>query len=334
MKQSNYLTKIKFSKKYPYGPLAGSTPIFPSHLQSLLAVPLDFSESRKDSSFQELTKIFETIYSQKYFELVPGATQGFSQVQSILSETNKNVIIELPFYEPYLQILKNSGWNITTWKRSKDFDYDLNNLKKMKRVNSVLVLTNPNFFHGYVLTDNHLNQLTELFKWVVIDEVFASQFKDDNQFTFSTNQKNLILINSLSKSHGLSSLRFGWVAGPNKLINKIKQSSLLLHTDVPVYSQRVAVAALKNQDLILKHIKSKIHINRLALQQTLQKIPDVNFSDGNGHFVSIKLPKANAILKRWGLPSNQFGQNNFFRIRLDVEHEVFQKFLTEIVEYL
>lgn len=333
MNPSKYLVLLKSSGRSVFGPLSGSTPKFPTEYLSKLSSEGEIIEGRHHPSYEVLRAMLLPDVKGIDIEFSIGATQAYFQTMSVLRTEYNSIVIERPYYEPYLQILKNQNWKITFWDRSWNLDDDYRKLKFLSKNNQILMLTNPNFFNGFAFNSNVIAEISELFDYLVVDAVFAGQFNKANKITSEINSKNIFIINSLTKNFGLSNLRLGWVTGPKNIIKQVKEFSYILHGDLPVCSMKSAVAVLDKQQQILKHIKASYAPQKHALISELQQQNLIaKGSSLDGHFTAIKPIRHLRFFNEWGLSSKHFGIKGYFRLRFDVSQLVCDDFLKKIKE--
>lgn len=118
------------------------------------------------------------------------------------------------------------------------------------RTKAIYLIT-PNNPDGKVLTAPQLQQIADLAKahdlWVFADEVYAD-FVFDGAHASIANldgmRERTLTAYSLSKSHALAGARIGYVVAPEEVVVAARRVSTHSLFNVPVLSQRVALAAL------------------------------------------------------------------------------------------
>lgn len=329
MKYSNYLCSLKGLKgQFPSNALSGSTPNLPELAHDLYFNDLIFKESRSLQEHQELDEILKTITGEDDVLVVPGASQGFFLACWLLTKNAGSVGIEVPYYEPYHSLLENLGVKLEYFRRST-FQGNPKALKELASKTSILVMTNPNFFTGETFTAEQLDKIASYFEYLIIDEVFYAQFSDANELSIKTTAPNIIKINSVSKSLGLSSLRLGWAAGSKLVVDQIRQANLYLNVDYPSLSLIVGLKVIKDRDSIISKIKKTYRENALVAADLQKRIGTQIFSHdlSTGHICSIELPYRKLEL---GLDSSFFGMDGHVRFRVDCDKNILITFLERV----
>ena len=132
-------------------------------------------------------------------------------------------------------------------------------LKKVTKKTKIVFLANPNNPTGTYINNKELIELRKKLKsrilLVVDDAYFEYMVNKDYKsgLEIFKNKKNVFILRTFSKIHGLASLRVGWGYGDKKIINalyKIKPPF-----NVNKIAQVCAVEALKDKEFIKKSIK-------------------------------------------------------------------------------
>jgi aspartate/methionine/tyrosine aminotransferase len=339
---SEYLVKIKeLNGAYEAPRLAGSTPIFPKNFKKGIFenLPLTLVESRKHKSFSRIKARLKSISSCQSVLLTPGASQGFFLVALNFMSSKKKWVMERPYYEPYYKLLLALGAEVEFWDRpvsESETSMALKKLKRMATKNKILVLSSPHFFFGLRLPDSELKELGAIFANVIVDEVFFGQFSSDSNLSSGDLGPAVVKINGISKSLGLSNVRFGWLAGEGKLIRSIEEVSLFLNVDMPTFSIQVAERALRLQSKIRRSIGLAAAKNRKIILQFIRRRPNVLSHDfETGLFGSVDLSKIIGTdhlreIRASGLSSELFGVSGHVRIRIDGSTQYLKRILRAI----
>jgi histidinol-phosphate aminotransferase len=150
---------------------------------------------------------------------------------------------------------------------TRDNAYDLDAISRAIDSNTRIVfIANPNNPTGTLLTademDDFIARLPE-HVLLVLDEAygdFAEAFAQQRSVTYSrafdyiNADKNVILLKTFSKAHGLAGLRVGYGIGPARLISLL--SPLRVIFSVSSAAQAAAVAALRDEDHIRRAVKN------------------------------------------------------------------------------
>jgi histidinol-phosphate/aromatic aminotransferase/cobyric acid decarboxylase-like protein/choline kinase len=117
--------------------------------------------------------------------------------------------------------------------KNEDFDYSIEELKEFSKDVDILILINPDNPSGHFTTKEKVLELVKYLKaknkYLIYDESFIDFTGEDSIFTLIDSKvlqenKNLIVIKSISKSYGVPGARLGILAnGDADLIDKIRK---------------------------------------------------------------------------------------------------------------
>lgn len=323
---SKYLHEIKSQPSLiTFDEFSGTTPIFPESLKNLIQAPQTICEARKLPEFYSILSLIKDLSGTENAFLTPGASQAFFTILMHLERKINSVAIEIPFYEPYHSLLKRFKIKPFPIEVKQNNKLNLNNLKKLSKVTKCLIISNPNFFTGVELTTGEIETLCRVFEVVIIDEVHLPMFSLDNLFSAQCKAKNLIRINSLSKSLGLSSIRLGW-ASSSKILKDFEKETYFTHVDMPAHSILVGLKALENKNKILSEIKTNANNNRESVRNyLLQNDFILSHNMESGHFIAYKTQRKSDF--SLGLDSKLFGLKGWRRLRYDLDKSKLNNFI-------
>lgn len=275
--------------------LAQGIPSFYSHKIIQESVIKAIKENKVDkysdvSGLLELRILLSDKFSKKgmFYDprteiiITAGAIEALSATLLALIEPHQEVIVLTPTYPYYAKIIKmvrakmiqvplheNSGWklNIELLK------------KKITKHTRAIILCNPNNPTGSVLSKKELMTigiLAQRHKFIIIaDDVYENfYFGKEGIFNLCTQKqfkKQIIRIVSLSKDFALSGWRIGFLHGSKEYVNKIIPIHDNLVNCAPVVSQYAALAALKNEDLIVSNYIAEYSKRRNLMGCLLEK---------------------------------------------------------------
>lgn len=166
--------------------------------------------------------------------------------------------------------------------------YDLEAIAKTMDANTRIVfISNPNNPTGTLLTANEIHHLVEGLPnhvLLVLDEAygdFASDFAKQRGVEYShaldyvRADRNIIVLRTFSKAHGLAGLRVGYGIGPARLISVFAQARSIF--SVSSAAQAAALAALRDEGHIRSAVKNnseQANVLSSALSQLGYAIPE------------------------------------------------------------
>jgi histidinol-phosphate aminotransferase len=210
-----------------------------------------------------------------------------------------------PSYSLYPVLSHIQGADCCKIQLNKDFSLPDDFAEQAKEA-KLLLIPRPNAPTGTAFEMKKMRAICNNFDGIVlIDEAYAD-FADDSCVKLIDKFPNVIVSRTFSKSYSLAGIRVGYAMASHRIIAgmmKVKDSY-----NVNVLSQKIALAALKDQDYFKNNIE-KICETRKRLSTSLieagfEVIPSqANFifvspSDGNGEKLYLDL-KEKGILVRW-----------------------------------
>lgn len=233
--------------------------------------------------------------------VLPGAQAALFSTFLCLAERGDEVIALEPTYATYPAVIKASGAKIVTVNLDEKKRYQLNVSDIKKAITSktkAILINSPSNPSGAVFKQDTLNALADLCKregiWLVTDEVYWSlTYENDHASAFSQNETraNVIVINSLSKSHAMTGWRVGWVIAPELIIDALTSLSQAQYFGVSQFVQLAAIEALrdkKNPQIFKKLFLSR----RDAFVEEIKKSELLQFSiPQGGMFLLINIEK-------------------------------------------
>tara|TARA_B100001057_G_scaffold490600_1_gene579196 strand:- start:681 stop:1847 length:1167 start_codon:yes stop_codon:yes gene_type:complete len=233
--------------------------------------------------------------------VLPGAQAALFSTFLCLVERGDEVIALEPTYATYPAVIQASGAKIVTVKLDEKTGYQLNVSDIQKAITSntkAILINSPSNPSGAVFRQDTLNALADLCEreriWLITDEVYWSlTYEDDHASAFSQNETraNVIVINSLSKSHAMTGWRVGWVIAPEKIIDALTSLSQAQYFGVSQFVQLASIKALrdkKNPQIFKRLFRSR----RDAFVEEIEKSELLQFSvPQGGMFLLINIEK-------------------------------------------
>jgi aspartate/methionine/tyrosine aminotransferase len=190
-----------------------------------------------------------------------GATHVLSCAARIILEPGDDVLLAAPYWPLAHGIVQSTGARAIdvpfTSRLYEDPDADAGEILRaaMTPKTRALYLTTPNNPDGKVLTREQLMRVAALAcekdLWVIADEVYAD-------FTFGLPHVSIaslpgmaertVTVFSFSKSHALAGARVGFAVAPEEVVLAARRVSTHSVFNVPVLTQRSALAALAAGD--------------------------------------------------------------------------------------
>jgi arginine:pyruvate transaminase len=185
-----------------------------------------------------------------------GQSALYAAVQATLDPGDHAVVVA-PYYATYPGTFRAAGASFTVVEaRAEDgFQPDAKAIEEAVRPNTRAILINtPNNPTGAVYTRGTLEGIAEICRkhdlWLFSDEVYWTLAGAEPHLSpraLPGMKERTLVINSLSKSHGMTGWRIGWLTGPADLIRLAIGLNLVSTYGLNDFVSRAAIEALENR---------------------------------------------------------------------------------------
>src|SRR5690606_12427474 len=187
-------------------------------------------------------------------------TQGgqgalFGACQATLDPGDHAVIVA-PYYATYPGTVRAAGASFTeVIARSENgFEPTTEDIEAAIRPETRMLLINsPNNPTGTVYSRATIECIADLCRrhdlWLVSDEVYwtlASGREHVSPRALAGMKERTLVVNSLSKSHGMTGWRVGWLTGPSEIIRHLTSLNLVSSYGMNEFVSQAAIAAVEN----------------------------------------------------------------------------------------
>ena len=218
--------------------------------------------------------------------------------QLLLSKNDEVIIPKHSFlmYEIYASI------NNAKIKYSNVDDYSFivdDIIKKITKKTKIIFIAQPNNPTGMYLDKKNLNKLLKKLPkrtMVVIDAAY-SEFINNRDYTdglnLVTKNSNIIVTHTFSKIYGLASLRLGWCAAPEKIINLLDKIRGPFNVNqIAQIAGSVALSDINYEKKVIRH--NTIWLKKFKSE--LSELP-VKVYNSQANFIFIKVRNAKELNK-------------------------------------
>ena len=166
-----------------------------------------------------------------------------------------HAIVVAPYYATYPGTFRAAGAGFTVVEaRAEDgFQPDIAAIEKAVEPNTRAILINtPNNPTGAVYNRGSLEGIADVCRrhdlWLLSDEVYWTLGGGEHLSprALPGMAERTLVINSMSKSHGMTGWRIGWLTGPEDFITTLINLNLVSTYGLPDFVSRAAVEALEN----------------------------------------------------------------------------------------
>lgn len=232
-------------------------------------------------------------YSSENVLVSSGAKQSIFNILFSIVEEGDEVIILVPYWVSYPEMVQLAGGKPVFVSPSKDFSINLEEIKRhITPKTKAIMLNSPNNPTGVVYTEKEMRELADLVKekeiFIISDEIYDKLVYDNTKiFSMAKIQQmreKTFIINGVSKTYAMTGWRIGWAVGPKKYIDIAK--SIQSHTTScpSSISQYAALAALTVNNTATEEMRATFEKRRNLMIKLLREIPGLSFPYPKGAF--------------------------------------------------
>ncbi|HBL25498.1 MAG TPA: aminotransferase [Acidobacteria bacterium] len=218
-------------------------------------------------------------------QVVPAAgTSGANFLAFVaLLEPGDEVLVESPTYEPLLAALQAVGARIRRFVRREEDGWrlDPDGLREAFAGGRVrlVVLTNPHNPTGVLLDRAEMAEITRLAEragaFVLVDEVYRDIWWEEAPPSHVHLGPHVLATSSLTKSHGLSGLRCGWVlCGTPELADRLRRARDFMEAVGSMPSDGLALAAFRQLGRLEARARALLVPNQRLIRTFLEEQAD------------------------------------------------------------
>jgi aspartate/methionine/tyrosine aminotransferase len=210
-----------------------------------------------------------------------GASMANYLVLDALLAPGDEVLVEDPTYEPILAAAGHVGARITRFRRRPEtgFALDPSEVERaLSPATRLIVLTNLHNPSSALAEEPVLREIQAMARGVrarvMVDEVYLDTLFDARPWRSSFHLgPEFVATGSLTKAHGLSGLRCGWILAEPELARAIWRLNDLFGVNGAHPAERLSVTALDHLDAIAARSRALLESNRAILRRFLADHP-------------------------------------------------------------
>ena len=266
-----------------------------------------------------------------------GQAALFSAVQGTL-DPGAHAVVVAPYYATYPGTFRAAGAEFTVVEAQAEDGFQPRPeaiAQAMRPSTRAILLNTPNNPTGAVYSRACLEGIAELCRerdlWLYSDEVYWTLGGGDHLSprALPGMAERTLVINSMSKSHGMTGWRIGWLTGPAELITLLVNLNLVTTYGLADFVSRAAIEALEN-DYGVAEIAARYAARRAVFLDAVRGLNDivVRGSQG-GMYVMLDISAVEPDDEKfaWGLleaekvavmPGSSFGEAASGHVRISL----------------
>jgi len=183
-----------------------------------------------------------------------GQAALYAAVQATVDDGDHAIVVA-PYYATYPGTFRaaNASFSVVETRAENGFQPDATAIEAAVKENTRAILINtPNNPTGAVYTRAALEGIADICRrhdlWLLSDEVYwaLAGEKHLSPRALASMEERTIIINSMSKSHGMTGWRLGWLTGPERMIRLLTDLNLVSTYGLVDFISHAAVEALEN----------------------------------------------------------------------------------------
>ena len=214
----------------------------------------------------------------------------YAAVQGTL-DPGDHAIVVAPYYATYPGTFRAAGaaFTLVEAKAENGFQPLAADIEAALRDDTKAILINtPNNPTGAVYSRATLEGIADICRrhdlWLISDEVYWSLPADDGHLSpraLPGMAGRTLVVNSMSKSHGMTGWRIGWLTGPADMIALLVNLNLVSTYGLNDFASRAAIAALEN-DWGVAEIAALYHRRREAFLDHVRGLNGIRVRGSEG----------------------------------------------------
>jgi aspartate aminotransferase len=268
-----------------------------------------------------------------------GAKHSIFNLLYALINPGDQVIILAPYWVSYPEMVKMvNGVPVIVTPAEGSFYPKLSDIEKAVTSSTRAIIVNsPNNPSGAIFSDEFIKQIVDFCEqkniYLFMDDIYHKLVFDGKKITpvYNFTKKdiestNVIVVNGISKTYGMTGFRVGWVVANRKLVKVMANIQGQITTCNSPICQVAAEAALNGDQSCVDALVSTIQKNRDTVIKELQSIPGVKVVKPEGAFYCLpdfsaynkdSMAMADFLLKKAlvvTVPGKDFGVEGHLRI--------------------
>ena len=239
---------------------------------------------------EEICKFYKDEYGmdvkdEEVFVCASGCLAMYLVLEAILDDGDE-VIMQAPYFTPYpqqVELARGIPVELPTYEE-EDFQIDTGRLESLiNERTKPIIINSPSNPTGNCLTVETMEKIAAIAKKydliVISDDIYTS-FSYQNPFvpiaSLAGMKERTIVINSFSKNFTMTGWRVGNIIAPDYIIQIVQQINENVVFTAPSISQRAAIYALRNRDVIQPPMIEEYRKRMFYAAERINEIPKLS----------------------------------------------------------
>ena len=225
------------------------------------------------------------VKDEEVFVCASGCLAMYLVLEAILDDGDE-VIMQAPYFTPYpqqVELARGIPVELPTYEE-EDFQIDTGRLESLiNERTKAIIINSPSNPTGNCLTVETMEKIAAIAKKydliVISDDIYTS-FSYQNPFvpiaSLAGMKERTIVINSFSKNFTMTGWRVGNIIAPDYIIQIVQQINENVVFTAPSISQRAAIYALRNRDVIQPPMIEEYRKRMFYAAERINEIPKLS----------------------------------------------------------
>lgn len=224
-----------------------------------------------------------------------GAKQSIANVVLSLVDPGDEVIIPLPYWVSYIEIVKVAEGITVPIHTTIDADFKITPAQLEAAITpktKLFIFSSPCNPTGSIYSYDELKALADIFEkhphiYIISDEIYEYinfEGKHESIAQFESLKERVIIVNGLSKGYAMTGWRLGYMAGPKPIIQACEKIQSQFTSGANAITQKAAVAALDGDMQPTWVMQQAFRERRDYLVEALRQIPGLKVNNPPGAF--------------------------------------------------
>ena len=239
---------------------------------------------------EEICRFYKNEYGmdvkdEEVFVCASGCLAMYLVLEAILDDGDE-VIMQAPYFTPYpqqVELARGIPVELPTYEE-EDFQIDTGRLESLiNERTKAIIINSPSNPTGNCLTVETMEKIAAIAKKhdliVISDDIYTS-FSYQNPFvpiaSLEGMRERTIVINSFSKNFTMTGWRVGNIIAPDYIIQIVQQINENVVFTAPSISQRAAIYALRNRDVIQPPMIEEYRKRMFYAAERINEIPKLS----------------------------------------------------------
>ncbi|MFA5862850.1 MAG: aminotransferase class I/II-fold pyridoxal phosphate-dependent enzyme [Candidatus Thermoplasmatota archaeon] len=233
-----------------------------------------------------------------------GDTEAIFLALFALVNPHDRVLVESPAYFPFVEIPRVLGASVERFDRSLEDHWRIDVDDLIARLDdevSVVVLANPNNPSGQLTPARDIVRLAEACEevdaWLLVDDIFRTVVQPRPPVSHSLHSR-IVTAESLTKAHGLSTLRAGWLLASPELMPRLHAARGLTSIHAGGLLPRLAAQAIVHEEVLLRRTFEFAHQNLARFRVFMHEHHELAWREPECQLIAaVRLPSGTDDLK-------------------------------------